>query len=197
MNKTPHLVIGKKFHLIKDNCIVLSDEKWIYNKNKIKKKMFYDTIKIGKKIVLSQKVPKYMNLKPESTKGNCIYIFCKCKERSMIEDSVFYSESGNLINNNHGPTILNGFILLAIIVFDKSMQTSPILFDDNDIQLVKKASYNQVKQTNSYHFETKGYIYGFGYTVKYDKKQTNRHSYGKYSYSKFLLVKIFNTSTID
>ena len=172
MNKTPHLIIIEKFHLIEDNCIVLSDEKYIYNENRNKNKIYYDTIKIGKNIVVSQRVPKYMNLKAESTKGNCIYILCNCKERFIIENAVFFSESGILIDNNEISAIFNGFILLAIIVFDKKCQSSPILLSENDIQLVKKTSYNQVKHTNSYHFETKGNIYGFGYTVKYEKKKT-------------------------
>lgn len=96
----------------------------------------------------------------------------------------FFSESGILIDNNEISAIFNGFILLAIIVFDKKCQSSPILLSENDIRLVKKTSYNQIKHTNSYHFETKGNIYGFGYTVKYEKKKKQGYSYGKYSYSK-------------
>lgn len=170
MNKTPHLVIGNKLHDIKQNCIVLSDQKIIHDRNKKKQTIYYNNIEIGENIVLSHKVDKYLNLRPQSTKGNHIYILCKYEDTFTKEGSIFYSEKGNLINNTKVSKPLNTFILSAVIINNKRRQSSETLLSEEEIQLVKKTSYNQVKQTNIYHFDTKGCIYGFGYSVKYDKK---------------------------
>ena len=124
-----------------------------------------------------------MNLKLDITKRNCIYILCHYAKNSTTDKCVFYSEDGHLLEVEK-ISLTNCHILLAIIIINKTEKVSPILFDENEIQLLRKNCYNQIKQDDSYHFGTKGKIYGFGYGVKYNNDSKNRSSYGKYSFSK-------------
>ena len=183
MNKSPHLVIARSFDRIKNNSIILENRRDVHKDLNTNRKVYYDIKDIGSNIVTLQKNSKYLNLKQEETKNNCIYILCKLSDNFTMDGIVLYSEMGTLINNKQQIRISSSYILLAIIQIDKSVKNSPVLIDSSEMNLIKNVLYNQVKKTKSYHFETKGMIYGFGYSVKYQKGDKSVYSYGRYSQS--------------
>ena len=185
MNKSPHLVIARSFDRIKNNSIILENRRDVHDDLNKNRQVYYDLKEIGSNIVLSQKNSKYLNLKQEETKNNCIYILYRLSDNFTMEGIVLYSEMGTLINNKQQIRFSSSYILLAVIQNDKSVKNSPVLIDSREINLVKKVLYNQVKKTKSYHFETKGSIYGFGYSVKYRKGDNSLYSYGRYSQSEY------------
>ena len=188
MNKSPHLIIGKSFHLIRENSLILVQQKSPTHKEDTKKTLNYDILYIGKNVMISQKVTQYMNLKLERTKQNCVYILCQYTKDFTMDNVILYTEMGTLIQSNKQLPLGNSYVLLAIIQLDMKWKSLPILLDKTDIQLIKKVSYNQVKKNSSYHFDTKGYLYGFGYGVKYEINEEKKYSYGRYSYSKSYFV---------
>ena len=76
MNKSPHLAIARSFHRIKENSIILENRRDVHDSFKLNRRVHYDIKEIGINVVYSQKVSKYLNLKQEETKHNCIYILC-------------------------------------------------------------------------------------------------------------------------
>ena len=78
MNKSPHLAIARSFHRIKENSIILENRRDVHDSFKLNRRVHYDIKEIGINVVYSQKVSKYLNLKQEETKHNCIYIYIYC-----------------------------------------------------------------------------------------------------------------------
>ena len=146
MNKSPHLVISRSFHRIKENSIILENRRDVHDSLKLNRKVHYDIKEIGIKVVYSQKVSKYLNLKQEETKHNCIYILCKYSNNFTMDGIVLYSEMGVLINNKKQICIGNSYILLAIIQTDKPLKQTSIMLDSSEIQIIKKVLYDQVKK---------------------------------------------------
>ena len=183
-SKSPHVILSNKtFDNIKLNVIMLT--KPMIDDVSRNRKIFYDIKYMGGNIQKTKK-GKYYNLNPSSTSRNIIFIAIAFHEVDHLENLIFFTEKGEMIQKLSENENRHGYVLLATIQINKRSQEIPILLSEKDIQLTKKFYINQVKQQcGNYHFGTAGTIFGLGYGPKCHQNQ-HGHSIDRFSNSKYL-----------
>lgn len=180
-NRSPHILINKWYHRLRDNCIILKSPKEIGD-NKFRK-IFYEIDEVGKNVKFSKR-SKYMNLQLESVRQKWVMILVRFKDVMFNSKLCFFSESGLLIENENLSSNEGGYVVLAAIYKDQKLVNQKNSFDDNELLLSKRFFYNQTQGSNKeYHFRTSGTIHSFGYGAMYHRNPVTGHSIDKFSTS--------------
>ena len=116
--KSPHILITKWFYRLQKNCIVLKNPS---ETGRLKdRKIFYEVDSIGENIRYTNR-GKYMNLLLENTKQNWVMIFVRYKEVMSNPKLYFFTESGDLIEEENLCLKEEGYVVLATIYRDKKL----------------------------------------------------------------------------
>ena len=181
-NKSPHILINLWHSRMKKNTIILKNP--IESGKGKCRKVFYEIESIGGNISLHEK-KKYMNLRLHNTKLRWIMIVVRFEDVMSHQNLNFFTETGQLINENDLHLNKRGFVVLGTIQIEESFEKMPNLISGEDLKLAKKYCYNQTKNNSAdYHFGTTGSIFSFGYGPRYKKNPLTQHSIDKFANSK-------------
>ena len=181
--KSPHIVLYKWYHQIKNNCILLKlNNEFGDGKNR---KIFYNIMEIGSNVKLVKK-QNFTTIKVEGSKNNKVILLTKFKDLSELKKLCFYTEVGNII---HQPTVemkRDGYVILATIQLEPKLREFSENINANDLLIANKYLRNQVVNSKSdYHLGTTGTIHGFGFGPVYSSNAVTQHSIDKIAKSKF------------
>ena len=151
------------------------------------RKIYYDIDYVGENVRYCRK-KKYLNLQLENIKQKWILILIKFKDimynpkLSFFTENVFFIQDERLAENE------KGYVVLAAVKHDNKFITNGESFSYSEILLAKKFLYNQSNgNKKNCHFDTSGTIHSFGYGLMYHQDPLTRHSFAKFSTSKFFL----------
>ena len=180
--KSPHILIQKWFHRLRENCIVL---KMPQEEGKLKNRLIhYEIDYIGRNVMYKTK-NKYLNIQLENTKQKWVLILVKFKEVRFNPKLCFITESGDLIPQEQIANYNDGYVVLAAINHDTKLTTDHESFSDEELSLAKKFFYNQSNNSKKeYHYNTTGTIHSFGYGPMYHQDPLTKYSVAKFATSK-------------
>ena len=187
MTKSPHLVFGYKwFKKIQHNVVMLKSPTEVEVDSN--RRIYYEIECFGKNVRYTQKQNSWI-LNVSNTLTNTIYILVRLKDIFHIPKVQYHTELGTMISKYDVDKEREYcYVLLAMINLEKKVQNSKSFIDQDDLILMKRFLRNQISMTKkSYHFNTSGTIYGFGYGPK-----SNRNEYG-HSVCRFATSKYKNS----
>ena len=173
-NKSPHIIIKKWYHRVKDNCILLRLKKEINDKKN--RKIFYDVEKYGKNVMIQEKEKK-INVNLEGTKNNKIILITRLRDVFDIQRTLYFTETGELIGSLDREKSKDCYVILAILQSEESLRKLDEMVTADDVILAKKYLRNQVVASEKkYHYGTTGTIHGFGFGPVYKSNEDTKHS---------------------
>ena len=194
-NKSPHIIIKKWYHRVKDNCILLRLKNELNDKKN--RKIYYDVEKYGKNIKVTSK-KNYMNINLDGTKNNKILLIVRLRDVIDIQKICFFTETGDLVGPLNGEKSKDCYVILAMLQSEEALRDLDEQVTDNDVILAKKYLRNQVVGTEKkYHYGTTGTIHGFGFGPVYKSNEDTKHSIEMFAKSEYINVELFRFFSND
>ena len=188
-NKSPHIIIKKWYHRVKDNCILLKLKKEVDDRKN--RKIFYDIEKCGKNVMIQEK-KNIINVNLEGTKNNKIILIVRLRDVFAIQKISFFTETGDLIGSLDREKSKDCYVILAIFQSEEALRKLDKRVKADDVILAKKYLRNQVVASEkNYHYGTTGTIHGFGFGPVYKSNEDTKHSIEMFAKSECVIIQFF------
>ena len=188
-NKSPHIIIKKWYHRVKENYILLRLKKETDDKKN--RKIFYDVEKYGKNVMIRAK-ENHININLDRTKNKKIILIVRLSDVLYIQGTSFFTETGDLIGSLDRRKSKDCYVILAIFQSEEALRKLDVQVTANNIILAKKYLQNQVVASEKkYHYDTTGTIHGFGFGPVYKSNEDTKHSIEMFAKSEYDNVELF------
>ena len=164
--ESPHIVIKKSLRFIKPNSIILKNAT-INNENTQERTISYEISQIGQNVKVVSKNPKYLNVDLDRCEDRRVFFLVPLKSVYQLPNLVFIDEDNKQMTKEELLHNKQTYVLIGMV--DKALDIDNFgeCFGKSDIEFSRKVFINQIKTAGSFHFETSGEIFSFGFGPKY------------------------------
>ena len=164
--ESPHIVIRRSLRFIKRNAIILKNVK-VANENTLERTVSYEISKIGQNIEIHSKNPKYLNVKLDQCVDRRVFILVPLKSVYLLPNLVFLDEDNVRMTDEQLLVYKKTYVLVGMVDKSPNSETFGDFIGTPDIDFARKVFVNQIKADGSFHFDTSGEIFSFGFGPKY------------------------------